>query len=194
MTMNTIGSSSAFAHASAGLDAEGQLALLVLENQDASHQQAIADKARAREDYLEASQREVDAMHEEADHIWTGALVGGALTVAAAAVQVADVLIEPGVGADGKVPKEAPWAEIGAGVLNGTSQPAIKVFGDSPAADDRAEAKRAATSAAEANWRMDDAKEAIDKSQTRTDKVLDWLTSEGANRASIETGIIAGFA
>jgi|GEM_PF-5089704 len=195
MTISTISGATAFSHSGLGMDAEGQLALLILETEDTRHEVAIADKALARERFITASDAEVAAMHEEADDIMRGAVFQAAASLTAAAIQVGDALDEPECDSSGRpIEKEGPWGEIGASVSNAMSQPLGKMLGDSPAASDRADAKRAATVAEQATWQLDDAKAAIDKSEQHQNKALDWLGSESANRANTENGIIAGFA
>jgi hypothetical protein len=194
MTISNVSGASSFAQSGVGLDAEGQFALLVLEAQDSQHAAAAADKTLARDRFIEASADEVTAMREESKDIFIGACVQGATSAAAAAVQFGDAAWEPKPDKNGKTPKEGPWCEITAGALNAAAQPLGKMLGDSPAADDRADAKQAGSLAQQANWQLDDANDALHKSEQRTDKALDWLASQTANQASAETGIIAGFA
>lgn len=194
MTISNVSGPSSFAQSGLGLDAEGQFALLVLEAQDSQHAAAAADKTLARDRFIEASADEVTAMREEADDIFVGACVQGATSLIASGIQLGDAASEPEPGPDGKTPKEGPWCEIAAGGLNAAAQPLGKALGDSPAADDRADAKQAGSLAQQANWRLDDANDAVHESEQRTDKALDWLASQTANQASAETGIIAGFA
>jgi len=118
-----------------------------------------------------------------------------AASLTAATIQIGDALDEPECDSSGKpVEKEGPWGEIGASVSNAMSQPLGKMLGDSPAANDRADAKQAGTAAQQATWQLDDANKAIDEADKHQDKALDWLASEAANKASTENGIIAGFA
>jgi hypothetical protein len=194
MTISNVGAAAPYSQ-SVGLDAEGQLALLILESEEARHEVASADKLSARERFIIASNAEVAAMHEEAHDILVGAAFQAAASLTAATIQVGDALDEPECDSSGKpIEKEGPWGEIGASVSNAMSQPLGKMLGDSPAANDRADAKRAATAAEQASWQMDDASKAIDSSNNHQDKALDWLASESANKASTENGIIAGFA
>jgi hypothetical protein len=198
MTSAGINSTTTFAQSGVGLDAEGQLALLVLESEQSHEEAGRADKTVARQQFLDASAKEVMALRDEAHDILVGALVQGAVTVTAASIQFGDALDEPGcvdkLGNPMEPAKEKPWGEISAAFFNGSSQPLGKALGDSPAANDRADGKRAATAAQQAEWKLDDAQQAIDKSNSRQDKTLDFLQSDSANRASTETGIIAGFA
>jgi hypothetical protein len=194
MTISNIGGAATFSQ-SVGLDAEGQLALLILESEETQQEVAAADKLLARDRFITASNAEVAAMHEEADHIMIGAAFQATASLTAASIQIGDALDEPECDALGRpLSKEAPWGEIGSSISNGMSQPLGEMLGASPAAHDRADAKRAGTAAQQATWQIDDATRAIDRSDEHQDKALDWLASESANKASTENGIIAGFA
>ena len=194
MTISNIGGGGTFSQ-TVGLDAEGQLALLILETEETRHEVATADKLVARDRFITASNAEVAAMHEEADDIMIGATFQAAASLTAASIQIGDALDEPECDAGGNpLSKEGPWGEIGSSISNAMSQPLGKMLGDSPAANDRADAKRAATAAEQATWQLDDATSAINESDKHQDKALDWLASEAGNKASTETGIIAGFA
>jgi hypothetical protein len=194
MTISNISGAATFSPA-VGLDAEGQLALLILETEETQQEVAAADKLLARDRFITASDAEVTAMHEEADDIMIGATFQAAASLTAAAIQFGDALDEPECDALGRpLSKEEPWGEIGSSISNAMSQPLGKMLGDSAAANDRADAKRAGTAAEQARWQMDDATSAIDKSEQHQDRALDWLASEAANKASTENGIIAGFA
>jgi hypothetical protein len=186
--MNVNGNSSAsFRNSGLTLDPEGKLAVLILENQDVQEDAAHTDKDLARQHYLEASEREVAALRDKAGDILKGALVQGAAVLAASGVRVGDIGIDSG-------PQEKPWGETGATALDGAAPVLGKYFGDAPAAQDDAEAKRAMTLAQQAEWQLDDANKVIDKVDATQTKALDWLSSVSANQASAETGIIAGFA
>jgi hypothetical protein len=194
MTISNIGGAATLSQ-SVGLDAEGQLALLILETEETRHEVAASDKLVARDRFIMASNAEVAAMHAEADDIMIGATFQAAASLTAATIQFGDALDEPECDALGRpLSKEDPWGAIGSSLSNAMSQPLGKMLGDSPAANDRADAKRAATAAQQATWQLDDATRAIDKSNEHQDKALDWLASETANEASTENGIIAGFA
>lgn len=185
---NNHGSSAALTSSAVGLDAEGQLALLVLENEQTQSDAARQDKAVARERYVEAANRQVAAMHAEADHVLIGAIVQGACTVAATSVQLSDIAVS------GDCISEDPWSRAVAGGFSGLSPVLGKAVGDEPAAHDRADAKQASSLEQQAEWQLDDANKAIDEAKKSRDKALDWLTNVNANQASTETGIIAGFA
>ena len=195
MTISNIIGTSAFSHSNVGVDAEGQLALLILQSEETRHEVAAADKLLARDRFIEASNAEVAAMREEAHDILVGAAFQAAASLTAATIQVGDALDEPECDSSGRpTEKEGPWGEIGASVSNAMSQPLGKMLGESPAANDRADAKQAGTAAQQATWQIDDASKTIEASDKHQDKALDWLASEAANKASTENGIIAGFA
>lgn len=167
-----------------GLDADGRLALMVLEQQQTQEDAARDDKLLARERYVEASNAEVEAMRDKADHLLTGAVVQGAFSLAGSSVQVRDAL----------TPARDAMEEAKAAAFNNAAPILGKAFGESPAAADEADAKHAASLAEQARWQLDDANKAIDKADKTQDKALDWASSVNANQASAETGIIAGLA
>lgn len=177
-------SSISSAAADIALNPEGRLALMVLEHQQTQEDTARADKALARDRFIEASDQEVDEMRDKAGHILVGALAQGAATFLASSLQVGDAWD----GVENKVVKG------GTDFGHGTAPVLGKVFGDSPAARDEAEAKHAASLAEQARWQLDDANQVIDKADQAADKAVDWLSSVNANQASAETGIIAGLA
>ncbi|RYZ01505.1 MAG: hypothetical protein EOO73_35420 [Myxococcales bacterium] len=173
-----------FAASGIGLDAEGRLALMVLEQQQTQEDSARTDKSLARERYVEASNDEVEAMRDKAGHLLVGAFVQGAATATASGIQMGDAI---GGG-------ESKGAKASADFGHGTAPVLGRAFGDSPAAADDANAKHAASLAEQARWQLEDANKVIDESEKTQDKALDWVSSVDANQASAETGIIAGLA
>jgi hypothetical protein len=167
-----------------GLDPEGRLALLVLEQQQTQEDAARDDKALARDRYLAASNEEVEAMRDKADDIRLGSLVQGVASAAASGFQLADA-VQPGK--DEVLAATAAFGHGSAPVLG-------RYFGDSPAAAEDANAKHAASLAEQARWQLDDANKVIEKADKSQDKAIDWVSSVNANQASAETGIIAGLA
>ena len=196
MTFNVTGSHAAFySNPGLALDAEGELALLLL-NKEETQQDVDRDSAAlARERFVAASNVQVAAMHEEADAITRGAFFQAGAGLTAAGIQVGDVLVEPKCDPVTHKPQtEKPWGEISAGAANSLSEPLGKWLGDAPAADARADAKRAGTTAQQAEWQLSDAKAAIADSDEQQDKVTDWLSSESSSQQSTEQAIIAGLA
>jgi hypothetical protein len=193
MTINNI-SSSHFSISGTALGTEGQLALLMLENEEAQKDTANADKALARDRFVEASNAEVAAMREEADDIRLGAFFQAGASLTAAGIQAGDVLMAPECDAQGKEKPEAPWGEIGAGAANSLSQPLGKWIGDAAVADDRGDAKRAGSAAEQAAWDQADANDAIDHLNDQRDRVTSWLQSENSEQANATAGILANLA
>lgn len=195
MIINSNGSSSTFARSSLGLDPEGQLALLVLENEQTQSDAARQDKSLARQRYVEAANDQVAAMHEEASHVWVGALVHGACTLTASTIQLGDIALKPELDPITEKPlPEEPWGEVVSAGFSGMAPVLGKAVGDEPAGHDRAEAKAASSLEQLAEWQLDDANKVLDDAKKAQDKALDWLAAVNANQASTETGIIAGFA
>lgn len=181
-----VGSSTSVSFSSGGidLDPEGRLAVLVLENQETRLHAANEDKLLARERYTDAANQEVEAMRDKADHLFVGALVQGAASISASAIQMRDAL----------TPGRCQLDEVKAAAFTSIAPVLGRALGDSPAANDEADAKRASSLAEQARWQLDDANKVIDRSQQSQDKAIDWVSAVNANQASAETGIIAGFA
>ncbi len=195
MTINAISSSTtSFAGSNIGLDAEGQLALLVLEHQETQSKTAEQDKLLARQRYEDASDAQVAAMHAEADHVLLGALVQGVAAAGASTVQFVDIANDPCPQSLTKPVQEKPWGEAASAGVASAGPVLGRALGEAPAADDRADAQQESKVAARAQWQLDDANKAIEKADQARDKALDWLGAVNANQASAETGIIAGFA
>jgi monomeric isocitrate dehydrogenase len=179
-----INTSVSFPSAAVELDPEGRLAMLVLEQQKTKDEGAHDEKTLARQRFKEATEHEVDAMRDKAGHILNGALAQGTATLTGAGVQFAD-------GLDGVKNRIADAGVAGA---NGMAPVMGKILGDQPAASDDANAKQASALAEQARWAMDDANTIIERAQSTSDKVVDWVSSINAGQASAETGIIAGLA
>jgi hypothetical protein len=195
MTTSSIGPSAGLYSAqSLALDAEGQLAVLLLETQEAEQEVDRDNLALARSRFVEASNAQVEAMRDEADHILVGAVFEAGASLTAAGIQAGDVLMPEECDASGKLLAEKPWGEICAGGTNGLSAPLGAALGDAPAADARADAKRAGTSAQQAEWQLSDAKDAIARSDEQQDKVTEWLRSQATSEANATAAIIAGIA
>jgi hypothetical protein len=195
MTINAIGSStSLYAAQPLCLDTEGQLAVLLLQTQEEQQASDRESQALARARFIEASNERVAAMHEEADAVRLGAYFQAGASVAAAGIQIGDELMPPPCDKAGKVVAEKPWGEIGAAAANAASQPLGKLLGDAPAADARADAQRSATSAQLAEWDLANAKDALQQSDAKQDKITEWLSSETSSQANASAAIISGLA
>jgi hypothetical protein len=196
MTINGIGANASyFSNQGLALDGEGQLALLLLNKEEAQQDADQQTKTLARDRFIAASDAQVAAMHDEANAITRGAFFQAGASLTAAGIQTADLAMEPECEPEAHQPgTEKPWGEMGAGVANGLSQPLGKWLGDAPAADARADAKRAATDAQLAEWQLGDASQAIRDSDQRQDQVTEWLSAQSSNERSAEQAIIAGLA
>jgi hypothetical protein len=196
MTINGIGPSPGyFSNEGLALDGEGQLALLLLETQEAQQDANRQTKLLARDRFVTASNAQVAAMHNEADAIELGAYFQAGASLAASAIQLGDAAVEPECDPVTKeTPTEKPWGEIGAGVANGLSEPLGKLVGDAPAANARADAKRAGTSAQLAEWQLGDATSAIRESDEQEDEITNWLSTQSSSQHATEQAIIAGLA
>ncbi len=171
MSVDSVGRAGGFIElAHEGYSIGSELAVLTLETQENQRQ---CDRERlddARSDYAEALREEVAAMHEEADHIATGAWVQGLTTVASGAAGFA------AVEASKTTDKLTGWQVVHRG-LGDFAQPLGSYAGGSAAAHDRADARAAAGEAEQAKWLLTDLKDALREAEERQDKALDWASS-----------------
>jgi hypothetical protein len=147
----------------------GQLAVLLLEsdqNQQDSERQA-RDAARA--ECLAAGAREVQAMHEAADAIESGALVSALFTSAGGALQIGAAF------SDSRV--EAKTLDTSGGLLRDFAKPANAIIGESSAEHHKATAKEYEMAAEQARWAASDAQSNLDRSNRNSDKILDVVSS-----------------
>jgi hypothetical protein len=189
MTIGNIGSG----YAALCTTPEAQLAVLVLENQEQQQEinQQVVDSAR--HDFVEHSQQQIEAMRVEADDIAKGAYFEAAAMATGAALQGLAVYEQGKCLPNEKVP--AGWDMVrgmGASATNGLSSVLGKALGDSPAADDRADAKQAETAAKQDEWELEDRKGAIQKSEGQQQQAVEWLgklvdTEAASNQALLSS-------
>jgi hypothetical protein len=186
MTIYGVGT---YSHPSPVLDVSGQLALLVLEQQEQQQEAHLQDLATAREQFVAESNQQVAAMHEQASVIRLGAVFQATASVAAADIQVIQALDGP---APGCVADRL--YNCGSGLAGGLGEPLGKWLGDAPAADAAADAKQHGTRAQLAESRMSEAKDAIKRSDERQDQALQWLSNEVSSDGQATAAIVAGLA
>lgn len=172
-----------------------ELAELLIQTESAQSDSADLQRDAARKDFLENAQHQVDALHEAADDVRTGAFVSAAFTVAGAACSIGSAIDQYGADKGSATlcangPKTTPeianntkWANIlgstgkGLDALGG----AMKTFvGDAASADANAKAKYFETQGEKAKWLASDASTEIDKVAQLGDKLLDTL--QGINQ------------
>jgi hypothetical protein len=182
-----------------------ELAELLIQTESAQSDSANLQRDDARKDFLENAQHQVDALHEAADDVRTGAFVSAAFTVAGAACSIGSAIDQYAADKGSAVlcangPKTTPdianntkWANIfgatgkGLDALGG----AMKTFvGDAGAADDNAKAKYFETQAEKAKWLEGDASTEIDKVAQLGDKILDTLQGINQDQNSANNALI----
>ncbi len=174
MTINGINSSS---FANACVTPEAQIAVMVLRNEGQQQEINQQNLVEARHSFIEHSAREVGAMHEEADHIARGAWFEAGAVTAGAVFQGIAIGKEADCGLTNK-PASQAWSGVRtlvASTSTGLSSAGGKLLGESPAANDRAEAKQFSTAAAQDQWELDDRKHAIQQSEAHQQQATDWL-------------------
>jgi len=182
-----------------------ELAELLIQTESAQSDSAQLQRDAARKDFLENAQHQVDALHEAANDIRTGAFVSAAFTVAGAACSIAGAVDQ--YKADMGSSKLCAWGpkttpdiashtEL-ANILGSTGKGldalggAMKTFvGDAAAADDNAKAKYFETQAEKSKWLASDASTEIDKVAQLGDKILDTLQGINQDQNSANNALI----
>jgi hypothetical protein len=157
----------------------GRLAVLVLEHQEQQKQLEQAEQASARADFRDAVANEVDALRDQADSAFRGAVVQGALSAAAACFSFANA---------GCKPNETTWKGTTAGGLSSLAQPIGALAGNTYGA---ADAKAAEGRKETAKDRIDDARDAIKSADNLQDKATDWVSSMVDRDAATTSAILS---
>jgi hypothetical protein len=156
----------------------GELAVLMLENQEQQKDIAREELASARHDFSEALADEVQALRDQADATFRGAMFSGAMTIAGSGMNV---------WATARDCKE-PWQQQVGGDLNALSQPLGAMVGKTYAG---ADAKSAQGLEEAAKWQIDDARDARGDASKLQDKALDWASSMVDRAAATTAAILA---
>jgi hypothetical protein len=182
-----------------------ELAELLIQTESAQSDSAQLQRDAARKDFLDNAQHQVDALHEAADDVRSGALVSAAFTIGGAACSVAGALDQYEADKGSSVlcawgPKTTPqiasdtkWANIFGSAAKGLDAlgGAMKTFvGDAAASDATAQAKYFETQAEKAKWLASDAGTEIDKASQLGDKLLDTLQGINQEQNSANNALI----
>lgn len=163
--------------------AAGELAALLVENdaaQEAADRQTLC---AARQAYLAEAANQAHELHEAADAIATGALVGAAFTVGGGACTIASAQLPPNETAS------RDWAALGKG-FGDLAIPARALVGDSSSEDHKASAQEAATRSEADRWLATDAQTNLERADRWSDKILDLAGSIAADENAATTAII----
>lgn len=159
----------------------GQLAGLMLDNEE-THKQIDRDSlANARTAYAAALADEVEALREQADATRTGAIVSASIGVASGAL---------GVWGSARECDELknPWQGRAADGLGKLAAPLGAYVGDNYGA---ADAKAASGAREQASWEIDDLRKDIKDADAAQDKALDWVSNMISQDAGITTSILS---
>jgi hypothetical protein len=156
----------------------GELAVLMLENQEQQKDSAREGLASARHEFSEALADEVQALRDQADAEFRGAMFSGAMSIAGSGLEAWGATRDC----------QNPWQErLGAG-LDKLSGPLGKMVGTSYGA---ANAKSAQGLEEAAKWQIDDARDARGDASKLQDKALDWVSSMVDRDAATTAAILA---
>ncbi len=187
------------------VDFASELAELLIQTESTQSDAANLERDAARKDFLENAQHQVDALHEAANDVRSGALVSAAFTMAGAACSIGSaldqydadkgsaVLCANGPKTTLQIASDTKWANIfgatGKG-LDGLGG-AMKTFvADAASAYDNAKAKYFETQAEKAKWLEGDASTELDKVAKVGDKILDTLQGINQDQNSANNALI----
>jgi hypothetical protein len=161
----------------------GELAVLMLDSQEHQKEVDRQQLASARHDFSEALANEVEALRDQADAAFRGAMLTGSLSLASTGLQAwGDVRSE------GKDPCKNPWqSRVGDG-LGGLSKPLGDAVGKTYGA---ANAKSAAGAQEAAKWQIDDSRAALKDADALQNKALDWTSAMADRDAATMTAILS---
>ena len=159
----------------------GELASLLLEIETNQSESSRLARDAARENYLEQSEQQVNALHAAADATRAGAFISAGLTVASGGFAV---------GAATSCGPDARLFSASSKTCGDLSAPLRSLVGESTAADLQATAKLHETLAEQAKWEASDASTSADKADRRGDKALDLLQGIQSDSNSSANAII----
>jgi len=182
-----------------------ELAELLIQTESAQSDSAQLQRDAARKDFLDNAQHQIDALHEAAADVRTGAFVSAAFTVAGAACSIGSAIDQynadmgsstlcaygpkttPEIAGDTKAANLLGSTSKGLDALGG----ALKAFvGDAAVTNDNANAKYFETQTEKAKWLEGDASTELDKVAKLGDKILDVLQSINQDQNSANNALI----
>ncbi|HXK17847.1 MAG TPA: hypothetical protein VNG33_08595 [Polyangiaceae bacterium] len=164
----------------------GELAMLVLNAQQAQRDTDHDELEVAREDFQRSLASEVDAMHSAANQVFWGAVAQGSLAIAGGAASVYGTVdsrsalsaaLHSGDPAALQAACKPDVFETMGPALGQLSAPAGKLVSGSDGEDSLADAKAASGAGEQAKWRLDDLKNNLNRSNDVSDKATQWLSS-----------------
>jgi hypothetical protein len=156
----------------------GELAVLMLETQEQQKQSDRDQLQSARHDFSDALADEVQALRDQADATFRGALFAGATAIASGGM---------GAWAAGR-DCEKPWQGAVGDGLGKLSEPLGAAIGKNYGA---ANAKSAQGAEEAAKWQIDDARDASKNAKGLQDKALDWVSSMADRDAATTAAILS---
>jgi hypothetical protein len=182
-----------------------ELAELLIQNESAQSDSAQLQRDAARKDFLDNAQHQVDALHEAADDVRTGAFVSAAFTMASSACSIASAVdqyeadigssklcaLGPKTTADiaSNTENANTWSAIAKG-LDGFGSAEKMYVGDAAVDDDNAKAKYFETQGEKAKWLAGDASTELDKVAQLGNKILDTLQGINQDQNSANNALI----
>ena len=163
--------------------ATSELAALLVENDAIEECSDRRTLLAARQAYLADSAQQARELHQAAEAIAAGALVGAAFTVAGGAGTIVSAQLPANEAAS------KDWAALGKGFTD-LAAPARAFVGDSSAESHKASAQEAATRAEADRWVASDQQTNMDRAERQADKILDLAGGVAADENAATNAII----
>lgn len=163
-----------------------ELATLLLENDHARERSDAEALARARVEQQRAMNDAVEALHDAADSVATGALLQGGFALAGGVASSAGA-VGLAVRAEGGTTPLLAGLSTGGNAANALAQPMYALVGEAPRLEAEADAKAAEHRRTLSSWAADDASDDRERTRSRIDQTLGALenTLEAHHQANI---------
>jgi hypothetical protein len=177
-----------------------RLAALLVETEDEHARQSQQALASARERVHGAIEREYRSLLDGADAAWTGALVGGACTIAGGAAGVVSALGSTAPcgaeGSGGARPSASPASDALAPAgraLLGLAGPLDALIGQSTAKRHDAEARLARQAAEDAKFDAEQRVSDVERGDRRSEQALEFARAMAEAEARADQAVLSSF-
>jgi hypothetical protein len=164
-----------------GVNAGERIAVLMLETQEANKEVDRQLLDSARHDFANALEGEVQALKDQADAAFRGAVFQGITTVASGGLGVAGAAAEC----------ERNWMTSSASALGMLAKPLGEMVGNNYGA---ADAKAAQGAGQQAQWELEDRRASINDADAVQGKALDWSSNLVESDAATTRAILSNMA
>lgn len=193
--MNPVNATPSIAYTSPQLEPDvelgiaGEIALIMLNNENAREESERAEREQARAERQAAAEQEVQALVDSAEALRLGAWVSGTIAVAAGGLTVAGGVMRLDAECSDDIAEAKLFGDSGE-VLGRLAGPADTLVGQSQSQLHQAEAKRAAFLGEQAGWRAGDADDGLRTVERNRDRALDALEAINEGERATTNAVI----